>query len=85
MAKVEMYNSDLCPFCYRARALLEQKGVTVELYSVDGNDQRHREMSQRTGRTSVPQIFIDDEHIGGCDDLYALERAAGLDAKLGLA
>ena len=85
MAKVEMYSSDLCPFCSRARALLDRKGVEIELYSVDGNAAKHSEMMSRTGRTSVPQIFIDDEHIGGCDELYALEHAAGLDVKLGFA
>lgn len=83
MPKVEIYSSMLCPFCYRAKKLLKEKGVAFEEIEVTMNAGRKREMIQRAGgRTSVPQIFIDDEHIGGCDDLHALEAAGQLDARL---
>lgn len=85
MPAIEMYSSDLCPFCFRARALLDAKGVTVKIHDVDGDFALRKEMMERSGRHTVPQIFIDDELIGGCDDLYALERANQLDARLGLA
>lgn len=83
MAKVEMYSSMLCPFCYRAKKLLNEKGVSFEEIDVMMNAGRKREMVQRAGgRTSVPQIFINGEHIGGSDELYALEAAGKLDARL---
>lgn len=83
MAKVEMYSSMLCPFCYRAKKLLNQKGVAFEEIDVMMNAARKREMIERAGgRTSVPQIFIDGEHIGGSDELYALEAAGELDSRL---
>ena len=66
----------------RAKALLEKKGVAFEEIKVDGKPQVRAEMAQKAGRTSVPQIWIGDKHIGGCDDLYALERAGKLDALL---
>ncbi len=80
MAKVEIYTSMLCGFCYRAKKLLEQKGVDFTEIDVMANPSRRPEMIERSGgRTSVPQIFIDDRHIGGCDDLYALESSRKLD------
>ena len=83
MAKVEIYSSMLCPFCYRAKKLLSTKGVDFEEIDVMMRPGRKREMVQRAGgRTSVPQIFINDEHIGGCDELYALEAAGKLDERL---
>jgi glutaredoxin 3 len=85
MAKVEMYSTMWCPYCSRARALLEKKGV--ELIEIDLMEQpgRRDEMVRRAGgRTTVPQIFIEGEHIGGCDDMVALDRAGSLDKKLGL-
>lgn len=83
MAKVEVYSSMLCGFCYRAKKLLEQKGVDFTEIDVMMHPSRRAEMVQRSGgRTSVPQIFIDDRHIGGCDDLFALEAGAKLDALL---
>ncbi len=72
--KIEIYTWQSCPFCLRAKALLKRKGVEFTEYSIDGDDQARAKMSQRAdGRRSVPQIFIDDRHIGGCDDIYELE------------
>jgi glutaredoxin 3 len=83
MVKVEVYSSILCGFCYRAKKLLEQKGVDFTEIDVMANPGRRAEMVVRSGgRTSVPQIFIDDRHIGGCDDLFALESSRKLDSLL---
>ena len=83
MARIEMYSSMMCPFCFRAKALLERKNVAVEVYDVDGNFALREQMMQRSGRHTVPQIFIDDQHIGGCDELYQLGRESRLDPLLG--
>lgn len=84
MAQVEIYSSMFCPFCHRAKRLLEAKGVAFTEIDVDGNPERRAEMVQRAqGRRTVPQIFIDGHHVGGCDDLYALDRAGKLDPLLG--
>ena len=86
MAEVELYTTMFCPYCARARALLERKGVTYTDIDILDEPARRGEMIQRAGgRTTVPQIFINDEHIGGSDELVALDRAGELDAKLGLA
>ena len=83
MAKIEVYSSIFCPYCARAKSLLERKGVDFETIDVMEQPARRDEMVQRAGgRTSVPQIFINGEHIGGSDDLHALDRAGQLDAKL---
>ena len=83
MAKVEMYATMWCPYCARARALLQKKGVGYTEIDIDGEPRRRDEMIRRAGgRTSVPQIFIDGRHIGGCDDLYALDAAGKLDPLL---
>lgn len=83
MAKVEVYSSMLCGFCYRAKKLLEQKGVNFTEIDVMMHPSRRAEMVERSGgRTSVPQIFIDDRHIGGCEELFALESSHKLDALL---
>lgn len=83
MAKVEIYTSPLCGFCYRAKGLLESKNVAFEEMDVMMDRTRKAEMMERAGgRTSVPQIFIDGTHVGGCDDLYALEAAGKLDPML---
>lgn len=85
MAQVEMYATMWCPYCARARALLKKKGVAYSEIDLDEQPRRREEMVRRAGgRTSVPQIFIDGEHIGGCDEMVALDRAGKLDAKLGL-
>ncbi|TFF41324.1 glutaredoxin 3 [Pseudomonas sp. RIT623] len=82
MKPVIVYSSDYCPYCMRAKSLLQSKGVAFEEIKVDGKPQLRAEMSQKAGRTSVPQIWIGSMHVGGCDDLYALERAGKLDALL---
>lgn len=86
MAKVELYTTIFCPYCTRARALLERKGVAYTDMDILEEPARRAEMIRRAGgRTTVPQIFIDGEHIGGSDELVALDRVGELDAKLGLA
>ncbi len=83
MPKVLMYSTAVCPYCVRAEQLLTRKGVTVvEKVRVDLEPDRREEMMQRTGRRTVPQIYIGDTHVGGCDDLYELERQGKLDALL---
>lgn len=81
-ANVEIYTKATCPFCHRAKALLAQKGVAFQEIAIDGDAEKREEMIKRSGRTTVPQIFIDAQHIGGCDDLYALEGRQGLDPLL---
>ena len=85
MPRIEIYTKFLCPYCTRARALLKSKGVDdVEEYDITMGGPRRAEMLERAnGRTTVPQIFIDGRHIGGSDDLAALDRAGGLDPLLG--
>ena len=79
MAKVLMYSTAVCPYCVRAEQLLTRKGVKeIEKVRIDLDPARRDEMMQRTGRRTVPQIYIGDTHVGGCDDLYALDRAGGL-------
>ncbi|MBM3488074.1 MAG: glutaredoxin 3 [Alphaproteobacteria bacterium] len=83
MAEVVIYSSLWCPYCARAKKLLAQKGVAFDEIDVDADPERRREMTTRAkGRTSVPQIFIGATHVGGCDDLYALEKAGKLDPML---
>ncbi|KQQ49319.1 glutaredoxin [Pseudomonas sp. Leaf127] len=82
MTHVLVYSSDYCPYCIRAKQLLERKNVAFEEVRVDGKPQLRAEMAQKAGRTSVPQIWIGATHVGGCDDLFALERAGKLDAML---
>jgi glutaredoxin 3 len=78
-----MYTTPFCPYCTRARALLRGKGVAFVDIDVEQEPERRAEMIRRAhGRTTVPQIFIDNEHIGGCDDLLALDRGGELDRKL---
>lgn len=82
-AKVEMYYWATCPFCTRARGLLDSKGVKYEGYDITGDDAARQKMIARTGGPkSVPQIFINDVHIGGCDDLHALDGSGKLDDML---
>ena len=84
MPTVEIYTWRACPFCIRAKALLDRKGVAYTEYASDGDQAARQAMSEKAGgRTSVPQTFIDGQHVGGCDDLYALERSGQLDALLG--
>jgi glutaredoxin 3 len=80
--KITIYTTSLCPYCYRAKRLLTQKAVAFEEIDVSGNAKLRRELAERTGRTTVPQIWIGDRHIGGSDDLHALDRAGELDSLL---
>ena len=83
MAHVEIYSSMLCPFCHRAKKLLDGKGVAYEETDVLMHPSKRREMVERAGGlTSVPQIFIDGQHVGGSDELYALEARGELDPLL---
>ncbi len=82
-AKVEIYTWSWCPFCIRAKSLLKQKGVDFTEYCIDGDEQARAKMAQRAnGRRSLPQIFIDDQHVGGCDDIHALDAQGKLDPLL---
>jgi glutaredoxin 3 len=85
MIEVELYTTPFCPYCTRARALLDRKGVAFTDIDITEEPTRRAEMIRRAGgRTSVPQIFINGEHIGGSDELVALDRAGELDDKLGI-
>ncbi|MEI6442601.1 MAG: glutaredoxin 3 [Nostocales cyanobacterium ELA583] len=82
-AKVEIYIWTTCPFCVRAKSLLKSKSVDFIEYNLDGDEIARNKMAERTnGKRSLPQIFINDTHIGGCDDIYALERQGKLDEML---
>jgi glutaredoxin 3 len=81
-AKVLMYCTAACPFCQSAERLLVEKGVQIDKVRVDLHPARRAEMQQKSGRRTVPQIWIGERHIGGCDDLYDLDRQGGLDPLL---
>ena len=79
MVKIEIYTTMLCPYCYRAKKLLSQHGADFNEIDVMADQDRRREMIERAGgRRTVPQIFIDGRHIGGCEDVYALDAAGKL-------
>ena len=80
---VVMYTTNWCPYCERARHLLAAKNVSIEEIDVESAPEKRAEMQTRSGRRSVPQIFIGDHHVGGSDDLLALEKAGKLDGLLG--
>ena len=78
--KVIIYTSSLCGFCYKAKSLLKRKNIFFNEINIDTNYEKKREMIDKSnGRTSVPQIFFDDQHIGGCDELYILDQENGLE------
>ncbi len=77
-AKVIIYSTSHCPYCVRAKELLKRKGMSFTEILVDQNDKLREEMIAKSNRMTVPQIFINDQHIGGCDDLYELERSGKL-------
>ncbi|NJO86027.1 MAG: glutaredoxin 3 [Synechococcaceae cyanobacterium RM1_1_27] len=82
-AKVEIYTWQTCPFCIRAKQLLQRKGVEFIEYAIDGDNAARQQMAERAhGGRSLPQIFINDQHVGGCDDIHALERRGQLDPLL---
>lgn len=83
MAKIEIYTTDFCPYCARAKALLDRKGASYEeIHAPNGSAARRDAIERSGGRTTVPQIFINGQGVGGCDDLHALEREGRLDTLL---
>lgn len=86
MANVTIYTTSICPYCHRAKQLLARKGVAYDEIDVGRNPELREEMMERAGgRHTVPQIFVGETHVGGCDDLYALDRAGRLDPLLATA
>jgi glutaredoxin 3 len=82
-SKVEIYTWSTCPFCIRAKALLDRKGIEFTEYCIDGDEVARGQMAERSqGRRSLPQIFINDQHVGGCDDIHALDAGGTLDPLL---
>ncbi|MFZ1830125.1 MAG: glutaredoxin 3 [Candidatus Competibacteraceae bacterium] len=82
MLNMVIYSAAYCPYCRRARALLDSKGASYTVRDVERDPHLWQEIAERTGRNTVPQIFIGDRHIGGCDDLFALEQRGALDPLL---
>jgi glutaredoxin 3 len=82
MAKVVIYTTRICPYCVRAKQLFQRKGINYEEVDVSLDNDLRMKLVERTKQRTVPQIFINDQHIGGCDDLYALERQGALDPLL---
>jgi glutaredoxin 3 len=82
MQAVKMYTTAVCPYCIRAKQILKSKGADIEEVRVDMQPEERLKMMEITGRRTVPQIFIGATHVGGCDDLMALDRAGGLDPLL---
>jgi glutaredoxin 3 len=86
MANVELYTTPVCPYCIAAKDLLKSKGVSFTEFNVMGDPAKRREMIERaSGRTTVPQIFINSAHVGGCDDIYELDSEGKLDPLLAAA
>ncbi len=84
MKKIEIYTKNYCPYCHRAKGLLQAQKVAFTEYDVTTDPTKEQEMRERSGRTSVPEIFADDRLIGGCDDLFALDAVGKLEETLGL-
>ena len=82
MKTVKIFTTPICPYCHRAKRLLDTKGVPYDEIDVSVNDRARIDLAERTGRRTVPQIFIGEHHVGGSDDLDALERAGKLDVLL---
>jgi glutaredoxin 3 len=82
LPRIRIYTTPICPYCYRAKALLKQKGADFEEIDVFMDADKRAEMEGASGRYTVPQIFVGDTHVGGCDDLYALDAKGGLDPLL---
>ena len=79
MGKIEIYTKNYCPYCHRAKELLKIKGVNFTEYDVSHDPEKEAEMLQRSGRSTVPEIFINDQLIGGCDELFSLDEKGALD------
>jgi len=84
MKNIEIYTKDYCSYCHRAKDLLRTKGAKFTEYDVTNDSLKEKEMRERSGRTTVPEIFVDDHLIGGCDELFDLEAAGKLEETLGL-
>ncbi len=84
MKHVKIYTGSNCPYCDKAKALLRKKGVAFEEIDVDVDREAMKRVVETTGRQTIPQIFVEDFHVGGCDDLYAYEELGKLDSLLGL-
>jgi len=82
MANIEIYTKQTCPYCQRAKALFTRKKAVFQEIPIDMDADKREEMIKRSGRATVPQIFIDGQHVGGCDDLHALDARGGLDPLL---
>ncbi|MFT2110946.1 glutaredoxin 3 [Marinomonas sp. 2405UD68-3] len=82
MADITIYSSDYCPYCSRAKQLLQMKNAKFNEIKVDGSNKLRQEMMAKSGQRTVPQIWIGNTHVGGCDELFALERASKLDILL---
>ena len=82
MAKVTIYTTGMCPYCYAAKKLLQDKGADFEEIDVTFNPSERKTMAARAGRSSVPQIWVGETHVGGCDELMALDRKGALDTML---
>lgn len=82
MQEIVIYTKSYCPYCHRAKALLQKKGATFQEIDVTNDPAREEEMLKKSGRDTVPQIWIGDMHVGGCDDLHALDAAGRLDGLL---
>lgn len=84
MPKVKMYTTAICPYCIRAKSLLDRKGIQYEEMRIEGNRELMKEMIKRSNRRTVPQIFIDDFHVGGYDDMAEMDAFGKLDPLLGI-
>lgn len=84
MSEITIYTTMMCPFCHRAKALLKKKNAHFKEIDVTMDPKTRRTMTERAGSRSVPQIFVDDQHIGDCDEIYELDFDGLLDAKLGI-
>lgn len=82
MGKIEIYTKNYCPYCHRAKELLKIKGVNFTEYDISHDPEKEAEMRQRSGRSTVPEIFINDQLVGGCDDLFSLDESGALDPLL---
>ncbi|WP_044411356.1 glutaredoxin 3 [Thiomicrospira microaerophila] len=82
MANIVIYLNKTCPYCTRAKALLDGRALAYQVIDVTGSNELWREMEQRSRRNTIPQIFINDVHVGGCDELYAADRNGQLDQLL---
>lgn len=84
MPEVIIYSSQYCPFCFRAKSIFQQKSIDFKEFNVDGDPELRQKMTEKAGRRTVPQIWIGDVHVGGCDELMAAQQSGELDKLLGI-